>query len=139
MTWLHELFGRSRMALRLRCPVCGKGRPFEGLLTVRDHCEVCGYRFERESGYFIGSIYFNYGATVAIEVTGYFACEWFLGLTFLEQVPIWSLFSLLFPFWFLRYARSFWMAFDVSVCPPEEKDFVVRGEVGKGATAPLEQ
>jgi uncharacterized protein (DUF983 family) len=137
VTWLREVLGRYILALRLRCAVCGKGEPFVGLLEVRDHCGVCGYHFERESGYFIGSIYFNYGATVVIEVAGYFAFESFFGLTFLEQAPIWTAFSLLFPFWFLRYARSFWMALDVSLSPPEEGDFVVREETPQPPAAPL--
>ncbi len=29
-------------ALRCRCPRCGQGRLYAGLLTVRDACEVCG-------------------------------------------------------------------------------------------------
>jgi uncharacterized protein (DUF983 family) len=28
-------------ALRCRCPRCGKGKLFQGLLTVRDACPVC--------------------------------------------------------------------------------------------------
>ena len=28
-------------ALGCRCPRCGKGALFQGLLTVRDHCPVC--------------------------------------------------------------------------------------------------
>lgn len=28
--------------LRGRCPRCGQGHIFEGFLTIRDHCEVCG-------------------------------------------------------------------------------------------------
>src|SRR6516162_11396793 len=31
-----------RAALRCRCPQCGKGRLFSGLLSVRQACEVCG-------------------------------------------------------------------------------------------------
>lgn len=31
-----------RAALRCRCPRCGEGRLYAGLLTVRDTCEVCG-------------------------------------------------------------------------------------------------
>ena len=30
------------VGLRCRCPRCGKGRLFTGLLTVRNKCEVCG-------------------------------------------------------------------------------------------------
>lgn len=29
--------------LRSRCPRCGNGALYEGLLTVRGHCEVCGF------------------------------------------------------------------------------------------------
>lgn len=29
-------------ALRCRCPRCGRGRLYSGLLMVRDRCEVCG-------------------------------------------------------------------------------------------------
>jgi uncharacterized protein (DUF983 family) len=29
-------------ALRCRCPQCGKGALFRGVLTVRDRCDVCG-------------------------------------------------------------------------------------------------
>jgi uncharacterized protein (DUF983 family) len=29
-------------ALMCRCPRCGKGKLFVGLLTVRPHCAVCG-------------------------------------------------------------------------------------------------
>ena len=31
--------------LACRCPRCGKGRLFEGFLTVRPRCEVCGLDF----------------------------------------------------------------------------------------------
>jgi uncharacterized protein (DUF983 family) len=31
-----------RVALAGRCPRCGQGRLFRGLLDVRDRCEVCG-------------------------------------------------------------------------------------------------
>ena len=31
-----------QVGLRGVCPNCGKGRLFEGFLTVRQHCSVCG-------------------------------------------------------------------------------------------------
>lgn len=40
-----------RAALRCRCPRCGEGRLYTGLLTVRDACEVCGLDLrEHDSG-----------------------------------------------------------------------------------------
>ena len=123
--------GRWWTAFQLSCPACGMGKPFTGLLGVRELCEVCGYHFEREPGYFMGSIYFNYGVTVAIEVPGYFFLEAILGLTFFQQCMIWLGFSFLFPLWFLRYARSLWMALDHSISPPLEEDFAVRSHGGE--------
>jgi uncharacterized protein (DUF983 family) len=29
-------------ALRCRCPCCGRGKLFSGVLTIRDRCAVCG-------------------------------------------------------------------------------------------------
>jgi uncharacterized protein (DUF983 family) len=31
-----------RVALLCRCPRCGEGRLYEGLLTIRERCAVCG-------------------------------------------------------------------------------------------------
>jgi uncharacterized protein (DUF983 family) len=40
-----------RAASRCRCPRCGQGRLYAGLLTVRDTCEVCGLDLrEHDSG-----------------------------------------------------------------------------------------
>jgi hypothetical protein len=79
---------------------------------MHPRCLQCGHSFEREPGYFLGSIYFNYGAT-AILVTG----AYFIGY-FLTEIPnSWLLNGLLvfccaFPLWFFRYARSLWMGMD---------------------------
>ena len=37
-----------RAALRCRCPRCGEGRLFSGLLTVRPACPVCGLDLSAE-------------------------------------------------------------------------------------------
>lgn len=41
---MTETEGRSLVATALlgRCPRCGKGALFRGLLDIRDTCEVCG-------------------------------------------------------------------------------------------------
>src|SRR3954470_7996123 len=62
------LLGR---ALRLRCPLCGQGRLFRGWLTMHKQCPQCGATFEREPGFFLGSIYINYGLTALIVAIVY--------------------------------------------------------------------
>ena len=63
-----SLLGRS---LRLRCPRCGKDKLYSGLLRMRSSCEHCALRFEREPGFYLGAIYFNYGLTALVVAFGY--------------------------------------------------------------------
>lgn len=75
-------------------------------------CPECGVPIARESGYFLGSIYFNYGVTCVVSAAIYFGI--LFGLDGGGSAALWSAlaFALLFPFWFWRYARSFWLMLD---------------------------
>ncbi len=124
----HTPFARSaKNALLLRCPLCGKGKPFAGLIRMKPHCSTCGFIFEREAGYFLGSTYINYGFTAGIALLSflilrfYFSVESDLAFVFL------LLFCLTFPFLIFRQARLLWSAFDLFWDPAQEKDFVVPG------------
>ena len=55
-----------RRALRLRCTLCGQGKLFAGWFKMHGECLHCGAKLEREPGFFLGSIYFNYGLTALI-------------------------------------------------------------------------
>jgi uncharacterized protein (DUF983 family) len=97
--------------LRQRCPRCGQGRVFGGLVRMNRTCPVCGIAFEREPGYFLGAMYFSYGLAVAaatpVVIAG-LALDWsypFIGtVAGIELV-------LLAPFLF-RYSRVLWMFMD---------------------------
>ncbi|MEM8945629.1 MAG: DUF983 domain-containing protein [Planctomycetota bacterium] len=109
--------------LRLRCPACGHGKIFRSWLTMNDPCESCGRKFDREPGYLLGSIYFNYGLTALIVVLMYFAMYFTDTLSNNGRLTVLGIFSLLFPLWFLRYARALWIAFDEKFDPwPNEKE-----------------
>src|ERR1039457_5003442 len=50
---------------RQLCPRCRLGRIFRapvyrGPLAMFDNCPVCGLKFEREQGYFLGAMYVSY-------------------------------------------------------------------------------
>src|SRR5689334_22701285 len=49
-----------RALLARRCPRCGEGKVYCGLVSMNATCPVCGLRFEREPGYFVGSMYVSY-------------------------------------------------------------------------------
>lgn len=111
---LATLLGR---ALRLRCPVCGQGPMFRGLLSMNKRCSHCGLWYERASGYFLGSIYFNYTVTAVIASAAYL-----LPMVWLGRPPQWLLvpivaFCVIFPLMFFRYARSLWLALDHYLSP----------------------
>ncbi len=104
-----------------RCPRCGQGAFFKpglaGVLGVmNDACPVCGLRFLREGGYFLGAMYVSYGLGVAtvlpIAVVLVIVLHWPLVAMLvmivqtLVSVPL-----------FLRYSRISWLYLDQSIDP----------------------
>ena len=104
---------------RLKCPKCGKGDMFADMFKMNLECSNCHFKFEREPGYFVGAMYINYGATVFFAFGGYFALDYFTGITFLQNFILWFVFSGLFPVLFFRYSRSLWLSFDYILNPSE--------------------
>src|SRR5271157_567942 len=54
---------------RQLCPRCRQGRIFRaplwrGFLAMHERCPVCGLKFEREPGYFLGALYFSYAFSI---------------------------------------------------------------------------
>ena len=92
--------------------MCGRGKLFRGFFKMNPTCSECGTRFEREPGFFLGSIYINYGLTSLIIAVAYPI------LLFSESVAERKLlfgslmFALLFPLLLFRHARSLWLGFD---------------------------
>jgi uncharacterized protein (DUF983 family) len=110
-------------ALRLRCPRCGQAKMFRGWFTMHDACPACGRVFNRGPGYFLGSIYFNYGVTAALVVAMYFTLFFKDWLTDPQRLMTLTAFSVVFPLWFFRYARALWVAFDERWDPwPNEEE-----------------
>jgi hypothetical protein len=133
-TWelLRRLCVYLGRALRLRCPECGVSRVFmpapktrsvRDWVTPLDGCPRCGYAYEREGGYFLmatwGVHYFAVTGVclaVALVVDHYFPMS-FTALAFAVAIP-----TVVFGFWFARYAKSLYLAidhfFDPHVKPP---------------------
>jgi uncharacterized protein (DUF983 family) len=115
-------------ALRLRCPLCGQGKLFRGWFASNDRCSSCGADLKREPGFYLGSIYYNYGLTSLIVAIAY-PLLLFSGTMSNDALLYSSLaFVVIFPLWFFRYARSLWLGFDQLWDPKP-------GEVGTGPAA----
>jgi hypothetical protein len=75
-------------------------------------CPHCGVKYEREPGFFLGSIYINYGLTALISVI--VATPILLNRLASEVwVAIGCLvFVVAFPLLWFPWARSLWLGFD---------------------------
>jgi len=124
-------------AVRLRCPRCGatplfpggppspapvsRGRHvlrrLKGWFVMEPQCLLCGLRYERAQGFFVGAIYINYAVTVTIAVGGYFLLWVWADLSTAVQFAIWVPFLLVFPLWFFRWSRSLWLGLVYFVSP----------------------
>lgn len=107
--------------LRQLCPRCRSGRIFQrsilcGLPKMATQCSVCGLKFEREEGYFLGAMYISYGlalvtiAVLAAILWGFdrrlFQDIFWAVVLFLPAAPILTLF-----------ARVLWIYLDQTIDP----------------------
>jgi ABC-2 type transport system ATP-binding protein len=99
---------------------------FHGLFRMPPECPMCGLKFEREPGYFLGAIYINYAATVGCMLAGFFALDYFVNLSLTYQIIVWSSFGVVFPMLFYRYSKSLWLCLDYLFSPVEEDSVDMR-------------
>jgi len=84
---------------------------------MAERCALCGLRFERAPGYFVGAIYINYAVTTVLAVGGYLLLWALTALSTAVQLALWVPVVALFPLWFFRYSRSLWLALGLLVDP----------------------
>jgi uncharacterized protein (DUF983 family) len=103
-------------ALRLRCPRCGKGRLFSRGFKMYERCSVCGWKFEREEGYWTGAMGINLVVTELLVTAGVVVPS-ALQAPLLPLLSIGLSAAILLPILFYRHAKSFWMAVDFLIHP----------------------
>jgi hypothetical protein len=87
---------------------------------MNQRCSCCGLAFYRESGYYVGSIYINYAATVAVVLASVFL---FQSVPERFQLPFFLLVALLTSLAFFRHSRSLWIAIDYWISPWKPAEF----------------
>ena len=114
--------------LRLRCPICGKGKLFQGYLDSPVRCPSCGFFFMRESGYFLPHVVIGYGFTVVAALLTWPLLYYVFGVRSpAVTLGAMVLVALLFGIWFIRYSKVLWLALDLTLHPPNAEDFESRG------------
>jgi uncharacterized protein (DUF983 family) len=111
-----------RAILRQRCPRCREGPIFRvpvwrGPLTIWERCPVCGLKYEREPGYFLGAMYFSYILSIPpgliLVLLIWRLTRWqfdvVMGAAFLAYLPLVPVVS--------RWSRVLWMYLDRTFDP----------------------
>jgi uncharacterized protein (DUF983 family) len=104
------------------CPKCREGRMFQGSIIagfprMRERCPVCGLKFEREQGYFLGAMYISY-ALALITILVFAFGIWMATRWSIQRVTIWAiiLFLPVAPALTL-FSRVLWMYLDWAIDP----------------------
>jgi uncharacterized protein (DUF983 family) len=120
--------------LRLRCPCCGGSALYTGWFAMSRRCTVCGFRYEREQGYFVGAIYVNYALTVGVAAGAVVALDWTIGLTLAEQLALGITLAVLVPLAFFRHSRSLWLSLNYLLTSTDEPEDDEEVEVAPSST-----
>ncbi len=97
---------------------------FADRLTLVEHCPACGFRFEREPGYWIGAMVINYGFVAGMGVLLFALANGLWSWPALAQVGVWSVFAVVGIVWFFPYSRLLWVLVDFAFLrPPGATDF----------------
>ena len=99
-----------------RCPRCGSGPLFRNWATLNEFCATCGFKFEREPGYWTGALIVNMTAALGaffVTLLGGLVLTW-------PDVP-WNLLwvgtiviMLVVPVIFYPWSKSLWLAIELS-------------------------
>ena len=96
-------------SFRLRCPRCGRGKLFCGWFAMHERCSHCELPLEREPGFYLGSVYFNYLATTIVTIAFFFALTEGFETPRPLSLALATALAVLFPAVFFRYARALWL------------------------------
>jgi uncharacterized protein (DUF983 family) len=116
-------------ALRLHCPLCGRGKMFRSWVRLNDHCSSCSFRFDRnEPDYFIGAYTINLIVAELIVIGIMLLVIW----STWPEVPwdrmTWGLLAVMVPAPLVTYpfSKSLWLAIDLLFQPPKPDDYLTR-------------
>ena len=91
-------------------------------------CNICGFVYEREQGYFIGAMYINYGVSLLAVLAGWIVLELIVKAS--SERILWGLAAIAIgtAICFYPYSKALWMAIDLRVDPPKNDVQVKSGE-----------
>lgn len=99
-----------------KCPKCGKGKVFRKkgnpllfiMPRMNEHCPVCNHKFEKEPGYFFGSMFVSYAITVGEMIVFFLLVHLFVE-SFVTIIVLIALLSILLSTFNFRLSRMVWI------------------------------
>ncbi|MFN8022930.1 MAG: DUF983 domain-containing protein [Acidimicrobiales bacterium] len=117
-----RLFGRAVVG---KCPWCGSRRTFlAGWFKRYDRCRTCGVSWHREEGFELGTITINtivtFGSIAAAVVVGFVV--WGTDVPLVGFMAAVGAIAVLMPIAIYPLTYTIWLAFDLTVKPPERDE-----------------
>lgn len=108
-----------RLIVQGKCPRCRQGDIFRTWMQIYDMCPSCELKFNRESGYFLGALYIEYG--IAGVIIGVFAVVLHAGwkIDIPRSAGLGTVFFMPFIPLTIRLSRTLWIYWDQWVDPAE--------------------
>jgi transposase-like protein len=102
--------------LEEKCPKCGEGKVFAKkgnpllfrMPKMYAKCPCCGHKFEKETGYFFGSMYVSYGLTVAEMILVFLVAHFFIK-SFAGMMALIAGLAVLLSTFNFRLSRMIWI------------------------------
>lgn len=103
-------------AARLRCPRCGAGKLYQHGYSMYESCQACGWKFEREEGYWTGAMAVNLVVTELLVLVAVLVPV-ILQASLIVILSVSFAVAILTPMVFYWYSKAFWMAIDFMLNP----------------------
>ncbi|AUP77461.1 DUF983 domain-containing protein [Flavivirga eckloniae] len=103
--------------LKSKCPQCEKNNIFNSggnlllfrIPRIKDRCNTCNFKFEKEPGFFFGAMFVSYALAVAEFIGVFLLAHFVLGLSLLFSFIGVICASILFSTFNFKLSRTIWI------------------------------
>lgn len=131
-----------RRGLAKRCPRCGSGGIYHGWFRMVERCPSCGYRFEREPGFFVGAYLINFAVAEGfLFVLMMFYIFWkntHPDAGVVVPIIVGTVGAVVLPIAFYPFSRTVWSAIDLAMTPLEVAEIVAAADAVADPEPPAE-
>ena len=117
-----------RRGLTKHCPRCGGGHLYVGWFRMKERCPTCGFKFEREAGFFVGAYFINFAIAEGLLFVLVMAYVLVLAQNpdagFVLPIVGGVVLGIIGPMVFYPFARTIWSAIDLASTPLELDEIV---------------